>query len=147
MSNYFKHKMRGKNPAAIAGLIVLGIAAVIGLAILFGFIIMWLWNWLMPELFDLPHINYWQAVGLFILAKIIFGGFGSGSSSGSSKHKGKHNKCESGKKKNKDFSKWEHYDKFWEEKGDQAYTEYVESLNNEGNDKEGTDDKPEEISE
>lgn len=123
MGNYFKHKMRGKNPAAIAALIVLGIGAIAGLAILFGFIIMWLWNWLMPELFDLPYINYWQAVGLFILSKILIGGFGGGRSGG--KHH--HNKsCEGKKKHQGDFSKWKHYDKYWEEEGDQAYQNYVQ---------------------
>ncbi len=42
---------------------------------LFGFIVMGLWNWLMPPLFGLKTIGYWQALGLFILAKIFFGGF------------------------------------------------------------------------
>ena len=43
-------------------------------AVAVGFVIMLLWNWLMPELFGLNTINYWQAVGLFILSKILFGG-------------------------------------------------------------------------
>src|SRR3989338_5870538 len=97
MSNYFKHKMRGKNPAAIAGLILLGIIAIVGLAILFGFVIMWLWNWLMPELFGLPVVTYWQAVGLFILFKILIGGCVGHRSGGRHRH-GKHASCE-GKKK------------------------------------------------
>ncbi len=42
---------------------------------LFGFFVMGLWNWLMPALFGLKPIGYWQALGLFILAKILFGGF------------------------------------------------------------------------
>lgn len=43
-------------------------------AIAIGFVIMLLWNWLMPELFGLTEISYWQAVGLLILSKILFGG-------------------------------------------------------------------------
>jgi len=39
-----------------------------------GFVIMLLWNWLMPDLFGLSTINYWQAVGLLILSKILFSG-------------------------------------------------------------------------
>ena len=129
MSNYFKHKMRGKNPAVIAAMIVFGIIAFTGLAILLGFVIMWLWNGLMPHIFGLPTVTYWQAVGLFILSKILLGGLGGGSSS-----KKKHsNDCEDGKgKKKKEFSKWEHYDKFWEEKGDQAYQDYVNNMNDDG---------------
>jgi len=40
-----------------------------------GFVVMGLWNWLMPALFGLKVIGYWQAVGLMILSKILFGGF------------------------------------------------------------------------
>ncbi len=42
---------------------------------LFGWVVMGLWNWLMPTLFGLKTITYWQGLGLFILAKILFGGF------------------------------------------------------------------------
>jgi hypothetical protein len=41
----------------------------------FGFVVMRLWNWLMPALFGLHPIHFWQAVGLLILSKILFGGF------------------------------------------------------------------------
>src|SRR5262249_52147502 len=40
---------------------------------LFGFVGMSLWNWLMPSLFKLPVIDFWQALGLVILCKILFG--------------------------------------------------------------------------
>jgi hypothetical protein len=43
--------------------------------VVFGFVIMRLWNWLMPALFGLHLINFWQAVGILILSKILFGGF------------------------------------------------------------------------
>ena len=42
----------------------------------FGFITMWLWNWLVPVLFNGPFITFWQALGLFLLSKILFSGFG-----------------------------------------------------------------------
>jgi uncharacterized membrane protein YbhN (UPF0104 family) len=35
-----------------------------------------LWNWLMPAIFKLPSIGFWQAVGLLALSWILFGGFG-----------------------------------------------------------------------
>ena len=41
----------------------------------FGFLFMTLWNWLMPALFGLRLITFWQALGLLILSKILFGGF------------------------------------------------------------------------
>ena len=42
---------------------------------IFSFVVMRLWNWLMPALFGLHLITYWQAVGVLILSKILFGGF------------------------------------------------------------------------
>jgi len=43
--------------------------------IVFGFVVMSLWNWLMPALFGWHLINFWQAVGILVLSKILFGGF------------------------------------------------------------------------
>jgi len=43
-----------------------------------GWLVMALWNWLMPELFGLREITYWQAWGLFILGKLLFGGLRGG---------------------------------------------------------------------
>lgn len=43
----------------------------------FGLVAMGLWNWLMPSIFGLQHINFWQALGLVILGKILFGGIHS----------------------------------------------------------------------
>jgi len=123
MNSFFKHKMRGKSPAEIAGIIIFGAIAITGLAILFGFIIMWLWNWLMPDIFGLTTLSYWQAVGIFILLKILLGGCGSGGSSGKRSKRGHKSHQHSSKS---DFSKWKHYDEFWKEEGDELYKQYVE---------------------
>jgi hypothetical protein len=42
---------------------------------LLGFITMHLWNWLMPAIFGLGLITFWQALGLFVLGKLLLGGF------------------------------------------------------------------------
>jgi hypothetical protein len=41
----------------------------------FSFIVMRLWNWLTPELFGWHVISFWQALGILVLSKILFGGF------------------------------------------------------------------------
>jgi hypothetical protein len=43
--------------------------------IVFGFAVMGLWNWLMPALFGLTQIGFWQALGLVVLSRVLFGGF------------------------------------------------------------------------
>ena len=40
----------------------------------FGNAVLYLWNWLMPAIFGLRAITYWQAVGLMGLSWILFGG-------------------------------------------------------------------------
>ena len=41
----------------------------------FSFVVMSLWNWLMPTLFGWRLVSYWQAMGILVLSKILFGGF------------------------------------------------------------------------
>jgi hypothetical protein len=51
----------------------------IALFVLFGGgIVMLLWNWLLPPLFNWPQISLLQAFGLLALCRILFGGFGRG---------------------------------------------------------------------
>jgi len=49
----------------------------------FGALIMLLWNWLMPTLFGLHQITFWQALGLFLLSRLLVGGFKGGQPHGS----------------------------------------------------------------
>lgn len=44
--------------------------------ILLGGTVMFLWNWLMPTIFGLTTLSFWQAIGLFILARLLFSGKG-----------------------------------------------------------------------
>ena len=54
--------------------IVFGIA----LLALFTYVVMLLWNWLVPELFSGPVLSYWQTLGVLVLSKILFTGLGHG---------------------------------------------------------------------
>jgi hypothetical protein len=58
----------------VARIVKFAIFAVIA-ATVFGFVVMRLWNWLMPGLFALHPVTFWQALGLLILGKLLFGGF------------------------------------------------------------------------
>jgi hypothetical protein len=53
-------------------LILMLIGILILTVILFGYPTMLLWNWLMPTIFNLPYITFWQACGINLLASILF---------------------------------------------------------------------------
>lgn len=57
----------------IAPLAILGIVAFVFIG---GQLVLHLWNWLLPPLFGWPQISFWQALGLLVLCRILFGGFG-----------------------------------------------------------------------
>ncbi len=52
----------------------------VGMAALVIWVVMLLWNWLTPDLFGWRVIDYWEAAGILLLSKILFGGFGGGKS-------------------------------------------------------------------
>ena len=52
----------------------------------FSYAVMHLWNWLVPGIFGWHAISFWQAVGLLVLSKILFGGFGHRFGGGPGRH-------------------------------------------------------------
>ena len=57
----------------IAPAAMLGILLFIAIG---GAVVQQLWNWLVPAVFDLRPITFWQALGLLVLCRILFGGLG-----------------------------------------------------------------------
>ncbi|RAS35540.1 hypothetical protein [Paraburkholderia bryophila] len=54
---------------AIVPLVVVGVAVL-------GWAVMTLWNWVVPALFvGARLIDFWHALGLLVLSRILFGGF------------------------------------------------------------------------
>lgn len=129
-----EHAMRSGKPGArvfkIIGWVILGVLGAAGIAILLGYVVMLLWNWLMPLLFGLTEINFWMAAGIFLLSKLIFGGFGHGGPHDKhhDKFKNKHlslfKRCTP---KGEHFHKWKYYDEYWKEEGEKAFDDYVET--------------------
>lgn len=54
------------------GVIVLAMLMLVVIAVFMGLPTMLLWNWLMPTLFGLKTITFWQAIGLNVLSGILF---------------------------------------------------------------------------
>ena len=60
----------------IIGWVMAGVVLACLFALIFGLIVKWLWGVTLTPLFNLPQPTYWQAVGLILLAKLLFGGIG-----------------------------------------------------------------------
>jgi len=69
------HLKGARRILAIVGMALGGVILAGCMALLLGFVVMWLWNWLMPEIFSLPVITFWQAWGLVFLSHILFKSF------------------------------------------------------------------------
>jgi hypothetical protein len=52
----------------------LAILAMLLFTFIGGEIVLHLWNWLVPALFGWRQISFWQAIGLLVLCRILFGG-------------------------------------------------------------------------
>jgi hypothetical protein len=63
-------------------LIVLFIIVAPVAILVFGGIVMWLWNHALVPVLHVSTITFWQGLGILVLAKILFGSFGGGSGSG-----------------------------------------------------------------
>ncbi|NLI22609.1 MAG: ABC transporter permease [Clostridiales bacterium] len=116
-------------PVKIVLYTILGVIAGFGLGLLFGWIIVWLWNWLMPMIFGLPVITFWQGVGLFILSKILFSGFSSHSDSYKKEQTCKDWKCADGTKRK--YESWKHYDEWWQREGKAAFETFTDKAESE----------------
>ena len=57
----------------LAGILIVALALLAGGFIL-AFPVMWLWNYVMPSIFNLPQIGYWQAFALYYLSCLLFKG-------------------------------------------------------------------------
>lgn len=87
-----------RNPFVFA---ILWLVVAVGL----GAIVMLLWNWLMPVIFGLSVLSLWQALGLFILMRILLGSFGFGRRGGMH-GRGMHGRGFPGKDMNQVREKW-----------------------------------------
>ena len=79
-----------KDMTKLTKLILIAPLAILGMVIFVwigGELVMLLWNWLAPQLFGLPQITFWQALGLLALCRILFGGFGLGGGGSHNSHR------------------------------------------------------------
>jgi hypothetical protein len=132
MNNTEKHRMFwGERPFKkgfwIASRVVFGIFAAAIFALVFGLLVMLLWNWLMPLIFGLPEITYWQAFGIVILVKLIFGALGKSGNHWHRKYDYHYEWDEHAGEEESYYGpgKWRYYRDFWKREGKKAFEDYV----------------------
>ena len=57
-------------------LLCLPVIALIATAL--GYVVMYLWNCILPEVTHAGQLNFWQALGLLVLCRLLFGNFNKG---------------------------------------------------------------------
>jgi len=136
MSEWKQRWHRVPKGTRIVSMVVLGLVTAAVLGLVFGIFVRELWNWLMPELFGLKTITYWQAFGIVILGHMILGGTSGGhsSESKSSRRYEHHEPCGENDASKESWKHWKYYDEWWNGQGKQAFTDYVEKKDQENTD-------------
>jgi len=73
----------------VAGMVALWALLIFGVGAVFAGVEMWLWNQVMPDLFGLKAITYWQALCISWLSAMLIKGMPSSSSSKSEEYLGR----------------------------------------------------------
>ncbi|MBN2189452.1 MAG: hypothetical protein JW699_08350 [Chitinispirillaceae bacterium] len=133
----------GRKVFRVIGFVIGGVLLAALFALAFGWLVMLLWNWLMPALFGLKAITYWQGFGLVILAKLLFGAIGSHREShghhpvrGSAAHDGPgrwfekwfSEGAEGDWKPAGSYENWRWYADYWRSEGKAAFEKYIERM-------------------
>lgn len=127
--------------------VIIGLILAVLFAVVFGIAVKFLWGATLSPIFGIPQISYWQAVGIVILARLVFGGFGYRSHSKSKERfwpDGKTNESSPFfRKMHNRFHGWsdekdetdskpivpesnqKHYHDFWEKEGKKAFQDYL----------------------
>jgi hypothetical protein len=99
---------------------------------------MLLWNHVLAAVWDIPSVTFWQALGLFVLAKLFFG-FGGGGAQprGPEAHK-KHRRRRGAETTDEPPETDGVFQQYWRDEGKQAYEAYLASKERTGASNDGT---------
>ena len=115
-------------------------------ALVLAVVVMWLWNLLVPVVFGIGEIGYWQAFGLMILARLVLGTFGMGwgghrwhaKSHWGDRFRHYQDWCGDmgrGEQAQNTMKWWHNYKEFWHNEGKSAFEEYLKKKKEDRRDK------------
>jgi hypothetical protein len=105
----FGHKHHRHSPLHILRFVV----AAAFFVLLFGFVVMLLWNALLPSLFGLHTVTYWQSVGMLLLARLLVGGRPGPPRPGFARLGAR--------------PAWNEYEEWWRQAGKQSFQDFTNS--------------------
>ena len=119
----------------IAGYVFVGLLFAAAFAIVFAILVKFIWNSMMPAVFDFKEITFWQAFGIIILAKLLFGSFGSPHHSRWKKD-GRYTPpwhrtpgaSDSDMPPSRYHRDWKAYAQYWQGEGKAAFKDYMEKI-------------------
>ncbi len=131
MSEWNRKWYRVPKGLRIVSMVVVGLVTAAALGLVFGIFVRELWNWLMPELFGLKTITYWQAFGIVLLGHLVFGGHGGGDKeSKSNKHHRRSAHCGDDDNFKDGSQHWKYYDEWWQGEGKQRFLDFAAGKEN-----------------
>ena len=129
------HIRQGTTAGRIVGWSLVGLAVAIAFALIFGSLVKLLWGYTLTPLFHVPEPTYLQAVGIILLARLIFGnpGHGHGRDKRGRIADRFHDRFHPRAKDDTDdletrirSTEGDRYERFWETEGRQAFERYLE---------------------
>lgn len=118
----------GHRVGRIVGMTIVGVFGAVFLGLVLGYLVQYLWNWLMPSIFGVGKITYWQAFGLIILAKLLFGGMGHHPGDPCNKKPHFHRECLPEEYQTKgDWQRRDRYNEWWHEEGKASFESFLEN--------------------
>lgn len=114
--------------------VFVGLLFAVVFALVFAVLVEFIWNTIMPAIFNLKSITFWQAFGMVVLAKLIFGGFGHHIHDRWKKdrsdywHKKWYPSADEVSPPGKFSKEWENYRQYWQAEGKAAFEAYVDKI-------------------
>ena len=129
MNFHFENK-KSFNIVRIISWFFLGMVTAVIFAFVFGYFVQQLWNWLMPRIFHLTTITFWEAFGMVLLARLFLGGHHHESRYHHQKHY--HPDCTWNDSERETWKikgghhNWKYYDEWWKTEGKEKFEAFID---------------------